>query len=224
MLHNNRAHTNLKLEAHDAALEDSTFISNPENRSEKALYRGSQALYNQGRFDECARVLAVLTKKFPGCATFTKELSRLQQRLGEQRNGTYDFERMYAATKARPPKVDCATFTGPISVDVSPGRGRGYFTNREVKAGELLLCEKAFAHCYAPSTKELSKQSYADASVLVDIPSNKVSFGADADLIRNIAVKLQRNPSLIPSFKDLHHGSYKAVSETIVDGSPVVDT
>ena len=113
VIHNNRAHANLKLESYNAALEDSTFISKPEDRSEKALYRGAQALYGMERFDDCARLLVVLIKKFPGCSSATKELSRVQQRLGEQRHGKYDFNRMYVATKSRPPKIDCATFTGP---------------------------------------------------------------------------------------------------------------
>ena len=41
--------------------------------------------------------------------------------------------------------MDAATYLGPIEVQGSDGKGRGLFATRDVKAGELLLCEKAFA-------------------------------------------------------------------------------
>jgi hypothetical protein len=60
----------------------------------------------------------------------------------------YDFETISKeVSKVRPPHLDHATFVGLVEVKTSPGRGRGLFTTKAVKAGELLLCEKAFAHC-----------------------------------------------------------------------------
>jgi hypothetical protein len=49
-------------------------------------------------------------------------------------------------------------------------------------------------------------------------------MGTQADLITVIVQKLLRNPSLLPEFATLHHGSYEPVCVTEVDGKPVVDT
>ena len=54
---------------------------------------------------------------------------------------------MYRAAKDTPPCLDNATFAGNVEVQASKGRGRGLFTTKDVIAGELLLCEKAFSYC-----------------------------------------------------------------------------
>jgi hypothetical protein len=48
--------------------------------------------------------------------------------------------------------------------------------------------------------------------------------GTNADLIKIIVQKLSKNPSLIASFCDLHHGNYEYVPSAEVDSKAVVDT
>lgn len=108
-------------------------------------------------------------------------------------------------------------------VKISPDRGRGLFTTKAVKAGELLLCEKAFAHCYAGSSEESSKDG-SKINLLVNIHTNRMTMGMQSDLITAIVQKLWRNPSLLSEFATLHHGSYEPVCVTEVDGKPVIDT
>lgn len=108
-------------------------------------------------------------------------------------------------------------------VKISPDRGRGLFTTKAVKAGELLLCEKAFAHCYAGSSEESSKDG-SKINLLVNIHTNRMTMGTQSDLITAIVQKLWRNPSLLSEFATLHHGSYEPVCVTEVDGKPVIDT
>ncbi|KAJ6071389.1 hypothetical protein N7499_009403 [Penicillium canescens] len=45
-----------------------------------------------------------------------------------------------------------------------------------------------------------------------------------AALIELIVQRLYKNPSLLSTFIDLHHGTYKAVTVPEVDGIPIVDT
>jgi hypothetical protein len=146
----------------------------------------------------------------------------------EQQCGTYDFKTIYKeASKVRPPHLDHATFVGPVVVKVSSGCGRGLFTTKAVKAGELLLCEKAFAYCYAGGSEESSEESSKAGSkinLLVNIHTNRMAIGTQGHLITAIVQKLWRNPSLLSEFATLHHGSYKPVCVTTVDGKPVIDT
>jgi hypothetical protein len=85
-LRNNRALANLRIEAYDAVLEDVSFVQNLQGRSEKALYRGSLALYCLQRFDEASEVLRVLEARFPKNAAAKHELARTNLRIEEQKN------------------------------------------------------------------------------------------------------------------------------------------
>ena len=201
-----------------------SFVPELEKRSEKALYRGAQALYNLERYEESAKTLQILLEKFPASEPGKLELSRVRLRLSEQETGNYDFNKMYEATKLRPPLVDCATFRGPVEIRNSGSYGRGLFVTRPVKAGELLLCEKAFSYCFAAPPEEMASSKWSQRSVLLDVGANRISMGTHSDVIRDVSNKLARNPSLNQQFRDMHHGAYKPVSDTVVDGLPVVDT
>lgn len=128
---------------------------------------------------------------------------------------------MYKAAEGTPPYLDNATYTGPVVIKTSKGRGRGLFTTRTVIAGELLLCEKAFSHCFASKEEEASSSK---TSFLLNIHSKRACLGTQVGLITATVQEMLRNPSLTPSFTSLHHGDYKPTKETEVDGLPVVDT
>jgi hypothetical protein len=218
----------LQDESFEAALADTQCLGPTSNTSEKALYRAGKALYGLGRFSQCCDILQTLCEKYPNNFAAAKELARARLRLLEQQCGTYDFKTIYKeVSKVRPPHLDHATFIGPVVVKISPDRGRGLFTTEAVKPGELLLCEKAFAHCYAGSSEESSEESSTGGSkinLLVNIHTNRMTMGTQSDLTTAIVQKLWRNPSLLSEFATLHHGSYEPVCVTEVDGKPVIDT
>ncbi|TVY56830.1 hypothetical protein LCER1_G002327, partial [Lachnellula cervina] len=220
----NRALAYLQDENFEAALADTQCLSPNPNTSEKALYRGSKALYGLGRFSECCDLLQTLRETYPDNAQAARDLARARARLSEKQSGTYDFKTIYKeVSKLRPPRLDHATFIGPIVVKPSPGRGRGLFTTKAVKAGELLLCEKAFAHCYVGDSEE-DFRGGSKTKLLINTHTNRMAIGSQSDLITLIVQKLQRNPSLLSEFMTLHHGSYEHSGVTEVDGKPVVDS
>jgi hypothetical protein len=191
--------------------------------SEKALYRAGHALYKLERFSECQDVLSLLSEKYPSNDA-ARELKRVRRRIEEQQSGKYDFRAIYdEASKLRPPHLDHATFIGPVVIKPSTGRGRGLFTTKAVKAGDLILCEKAFAHCYANDSKEDSNNNFK-VSILMNTHTNRITMGTQSDLISVIVQKLWKNPLLLPKFMELNHGSYKPVDVTEVDGKPIIDT
>ena len=139
----------------------------------------------------------------------TMELKRVRCRLGEQERSAYDFKAIREEmSTVPPPHLDHATFVGPVTVKVSIGRGRGLFTTKAVKAGDLILCEKAFAHCYANAPGDHSAES-SRINLLVTIHTNRMTIGTQSDLITRIVQKLRRNLSFLPEFMALHHGSYE---------------
>lgn len=218
----NRSLAFLKTKRFDAALSDLESVPNTLKPAEKALFRKAQALYNLQRYRECCEALKVLRIEYPSNVAAKDELTRAINRLKEQEKGKYRFKQLYnEATKLRPPHLDHSTYFGPVSVRVSGSRGRGLFTTEAVKAGDLLLCEKAFAHVFVDPGKAKHSQ---DMTLLLNVETNSITMGGQAELIRMTVQKLYRNPSLASIITDLHHGSYKPIGVYDVDGIPVVDT
>ena len=222
LIYNNRAFAYLRLKKYDAALKDTEYIVDPSARSEKALYRGSLALYNLSRFQEALELLHTLLNKYPTSQSGAFELTRVKARLKEQNTGAYNFKKMYKAAKLRPPIVDGATYIGSVEVRDIPGKGRGLVTTQNVKAGDLLMCEKAFCYAHAERPTK-SDMPQADIGILVNLGSNRLTIGTHVSQLTDIYQKLANNPSTGAEFLDLYSGSYKRATELKVDEAPVVD-
>ncbi|KAK2765676.1 hypothetical protein FQN54_008532 [Arachnomyces sp. PD_36] len=216
----NRALTFLKTHQFDAALRDLDIASTGPKPSEKALFRKSQGLYCLRRFRESCDVHAVLSREYPENSAAKGEFARAMARLTEQESGKYQFKRLQLeARKIRPPKLDHATYIGPVAVRPTESRGRGLFTTEAVKAGDLLFCEKAFAYAFYDSD-----DANKALPLLINAQTEAMTMGSQAELIEKIVQEIYKNPSRMSMFTGLYHGSYEPVSVTEVDDKPVVDT
>ena len=217
----NRALAYLKSGHFDAAITDINTTSEATQASEKALRRKALALYNLHRFAECKEVLELLCSKHSSNAA-QAELARTNARLVEAQTGVYNFKGLYQeANKLRPPHLDHATYMGPVEVKKCGSKGRALFTTAAVKAGDLLLCEKAFAHAFVEMKESVPS---APIVLLIHAESNTMCMGMQAELIALIVQKLFRNPSLSDKVTDLYHGAYKPVDVSSVDGNSLVDS
>lgn len=199
-------------------MRDAISSGDPASPSDKQLFREARALYELGDFQSTLQKLQTLAASYPHNDAVEPELNRVRARLREQRAGEYNFGRMYAQARATPPLVDCATFSAPVEVRKSPGRGRGLFTTTPVSAGQLLVCEKAFAYRYA------ADDAPADTRVLVNMTTKRITVGGQAHLLTQVVQKLYHDPQLLPVFVDLYSGSYEPASVFESDGLPVVDS
>ncbi|KID83169.1 TPR domain protein [Metarhizium guizhouense ARSEF 977] len=215
----NRSLANLRLGHPEKALSDAVRGSHPGLTSEKGLFRQARALYELGEFGRCMERLNQLLESHLGNEDAHKELIRAKARLDEQQSGKYAFGHLYKQARRTPPLLEFATYSLIVEVRKSPGRGRGLFTTRAVSAGEVLLCEKAFAYSYA------GDDDAADQSqMLMNLSTKRMTVGGQARLLTQIIQKLYHNPQMSSAFKDLHHGDYKAVGVSEADGTPVVDS
>ena len=209
----NRSLAHLKLRNFDKALEDAGGYTVEARNSEKGLYRTARSMYELGRFKESQTVLTTLLAQYPGSEAAIRELRRVEKRVGEQDHGRFDFLAMQKAAAAEsPPCLDVATYVGPVDISETENRGRGLFTTKDVAAGDLLLCEKAFSYSFLGNA---STMSVMDGSTLK---------GTKLALVEPMIHKLLRNPSLIPFITALHHGTYKPAKDKTVDGTPIIDT
>ncbi|KAI9726263.1 MAG: hypothetical protein M1834_009065 [Cirrosporium novae-zelandiae] len=214
----NRSLAKLSLGCYDGALLDATHTS---PQPEKALYRAAQALYELGRFKECRSKLERLLQIYPKNQVAKGEIRKVQARLNEQLRGQYNFESMYNTLEnpKNSPCLDCATYIGPVEIRNSQGKGAGLFTTRKVEAGELLLCEKAFA--FSPGLQDTHDTFFR---VVVDLFDERVTGGPQEALIAMIARKLKLNPSLVPAFESLYHGFSSSNRWAWTGGLPAIDT
>lgn len=199
---------------------------------EKALFRKGEALFHLRRYRECCETFKTLCLHYPNNAEAKTQMTRALRRLAEQTHGKYNFQQLYAEVRHRagPPHLDHATYIGPVAVRPCGSRGRGLFTTKAVKAGDLLFCEKAFTHAFVDDRggEEEAHTATGELTILVESESRMV-MGSQADLINMTIRKLYNNPSLLPVITDLHHGSYEPVAPptTESDGPhpqpPVVD-
>ncbi|CBF71545.1 hypothetical protein AN6829.2 [Aspergillus nidulans FGSC A4] len=216
----NRALSSLKAHEFEAALRDLDLQPTDPKSLEKALFRKAQALYHLGRFRESCETHEILAKQFPENTIAKTEFSRANARLAEQQKGQYQFKRLQReAAKRVPPQLDHATYIGPVAVKMTDSRGRGLFTTAAVKAGDLLLCEKAFAHTF-----HTAKNPKRNLSLLLNLEAKAMTIGTQAQLMSLLVQKLSKNPKLGEVFRDLYHGGFQPVDVSEVDGLPVVDT
>ena len=203
----NRCQARLSYQHYDAALEDAMAVLEMDTTSEKALFRAARASYSLGCFARCRSYLAELVELYPGNKAAIKDIERCELRSQEQA-GEFDFASMLneAVTKQPSPRLDRAAYIGPIEVRkcAIESHGRGLFTTKAVKAGELLLCEKAFITAFAPEGSKTTAES--------NHPKDSKSDGSEwrlklrAELATNIFVNLVRNPSFFTAFADLYPG------------------
>ena len=202
----NRCQARLSSQHYDAALEDAVAVLEMDTVNEKALFRAARASYCLGCFTKCRSYLAELEELHPGNQAAAKDIERCELRSREQA-GDFDFASMLdeAVTKQPSPRMDRAVYIGPIEVCqcAIESHGRGLFTTKAVKAGQLLLCEKAFATAFAPDAR---------TAVEINDPKDTDADGSDwrlklrAELAANTFVKLIRNPSVVSAFADLYPG------------------
>ncbi|KAL4758105.1 TPR domain protein [Aspergillus foveolatus] len=208
----NRALSSLRAHEFEAALRDLDIQPTDPKSLEKALFRKAQALYHLGRFRESCETHEILARQFPENTVAKTEFSPANARVAEQQKGKYQFKRMQReAAKRVPPQLDHATYVGPVAVKMTDSRGRGLFTTDAVKAGDLLFCEKAFAHTFHDA-----KNPKRNLSLLLNLEAKAMTIDTQARLMSLLVQKLYtRIQRQVKSFGIFIMG---------IDGLPVVDT
>ena len=203
----NRCQARLSSQHYDAALEDAMAVLEMDTTSEKALFRAARASYSLGCFARCRSFLTELQLLYPRNKAAIKELERCEVRIREQA-GDFDFASMLAEAviKQPSPRLDRAGYVGPIEVRkcAIESHGRGLFTTKAVKAGDLLLCEKAFAAAFASNDSAAIAETSPSKDVKPDESNWKLKLRSELAL--TTFYKLIRNPSVVSAFADLYPG------------------
>ncbi|TEA16759.1 Serine/threonine-protein phosphatase 5 [Colletotrichum sidae] len=201
----NRSLANLRLQRPEKALADALRARHGGEATEKGLFREAKACYALEQFSLCLEKLQQVADLNPNNQDAKTEIKRVTRRIREQMAGEYMWKQMHEQASMTPPLIDCATFSAPAEVRPSPGRGNGLFTTKAVKAGDLLLCEKAFAYSYADEEDAVSRQKI---KILMNLGTKRMTVGGQANLIAMIVQKLHQNPQMASRFTNLYRGDY----------------
>ncbi|KAL8806219.1 MAG: hypothetical protein Q9182_001494 [Xanthomendoza sp. 2 TL-2023] len=216
----NRSQARLSIQCHDSAKDDADFVLNMDKVNEKALFRLARGLYAMGRFNDCYSSLEKLCSLHPRNKIAATELDRCRKRVEEVETGGYDYAAMIteASNKIKnkqPPLIDVATYQGPVEIRKCK-YGSGIFTTKAVKAGTLLLCEKAFQCIFSvesPKTDVVHDETTKRPGC--EVPkSNNCNPEQLKTLVTSTLNKLHRNHrTYLEAFTSLHGGSsYTPVS------------
>lgn len=225
-IYTKRAGTNLMLGRYDAARADSLASRTGRPQDWKAYYNAGRAAYGLCEYRASHELLAQALALNPTHDGIQREHARCAARLREEEHGDYDFAAMHAAlvkpsaARGAMPTVhlDRGSFLRNTRVGPSPHHGRGLFAARDLRAGDVVLVEKA---TLLPNQYDPSRASAALYALMVR--------------------QLCDNPSLAGAVLGLHAGGDEAEAGyyaprsssnglensstlvVVVDGVPVVD-
>ena len=178
-----------------------------DKTNEKGLFRAARACYGLGSFTQSRSHLVGLVQLYPRNKAAINDIERCEHRLREQA-GDFNFASVLdeAVNKQPSPHLDRATYIGSIEVRkcAIESHGRGLFTTKAVKAGELLLCEKAFTTIFASDDRKDVTEVHHPKNTKPN--GSKWRLKLRGELAANTFVKLSRNPSVVPAFADLYPG------------------
>ncbi|KAL3681677.1 hypothetical protein R1sor_024633 [Riccia sorocarpa] len=161
----NRAQAYIQLKRYELALRDTEValqVSDGDDR--KVLFRRAKAFYGLKRYEAASSVLENLQRNrntrvsqlplVPTAEEVEEFVQSVNHRLEEKLNGGYDLNKMLEAAQATStPSLDHADYIGPVRVAGVQENRKGLVATRELVAGTLLLCTKAYAIIFSEDLK-----------------------------------------------------------------------
>lgn len=212
-----RANASLCLDKIPAAFEDAheSLLMDIGNRN--ALSLAVYSSYQLSYFELCDRHLRRALDLYPTDDLFLEGRKRVNRRLSEL-HGHYSFSDMYSEANLSPfQPLDRASYVGPVEIRQCSDqhRGLGMFVTKDVKVGDLLFVEKAFAAVFVDD-----RQETATVHALGEQhDETKLRNDGGQEFLAEICCKLV---SLSPSLEGILHSCCK--SQLIPPPPPPSDT
>ena len=201
-LHSKRAGANLIMRRFDSAISDALGAMTSKESDWRLYVTAARAAYGLRNFELAKTYYESALERMPDVPSVQKELEKCLARIKEETDGVYDLKSMARAITGKAIHLDSASYFGKVEVRDSPVHGRGLFATKDIKAGELVYCEKA-----------------------VCVPNEFNVNHNSAALFANLVRTAHDNPSLHAKVLDLYAGSYARTGHEgkVVDEVPVVD-
>ncbi|KAH8661654.1 hypothetical protein BGZ60DRAFT_530604 [Tricladium varicosporioides] len=216
-----RAFANLIAERFESAKNDALSSCSGATSDSKAYYTAGRASYELRNYAESKEYFEKSLELCPRDSKTRKDYNRSLARIEEQDNGNYDFTKMILSLSNDHVSLDHADFTKNTEVKMTEHAGRGLFASRDIGAGEIVLCEKAFClpdyYTGDGDVNNMVLYNFNDHS--------RTQKPAHCAVYLQLVQHLYKNPHLTGRLFDLDAGTYlKSGKEgNIVDGVPIID-
>ncbi|KAK3723646.1 hypothetical protein LTR37_001527 [Vermiconidia calcicola] len=227
-LYRNRAIVNLYFCRYEYACSDALVSLIPDSFEEagdrregfnsKALYRAGRAEYHLENFTAAKNHFEQALTLTPEDGDCKRELVKTKERLQEQTKGIFDFTAISNSATAKRNKLDHASYLEKVEVRAGGVCGRGLFARCDIKAGDVILVEKAY--CVAFSS-ETSTETY----LIMNLNTNRMESGTHATRLFRTVGKMLYNQAQAKRLLDLGDGGYSPkCTAQVTDGVVTVDT
>lgn len=205
--------------------EIATNPDHTQSQDEKALFRGAKASYALRRYQEASDFLEKLVKQFPQNKEARQELTKVNSRLEEEKFARYDWATLVAESRKPIPSADIADYAGSVKRSESGV----WVASRDIKAGELMLVNKALETLFAAEVEG------EERALVYDATRSLLGESEGWKLTQKIASKASRIPALVNDLQQLGAGlevyresevaslSDQGQSTILVDDRPVID-
>lgn len=204
----NRAVVNIFLKRFEQALEDAKAALIPIESQEgeraitlnsRAYERAGRAAYELGRYEAAEASIKRMRELAPSNEDALGLLKRTEQPMREQCTGDYDFVTMSRSSSKKHNRLDHADYTSNTTIRDAGASGRGLFATKDIKAGQLILCERALSVAFE---SDATPHSYT----ILNHKTQRALAGTQATLLYTILQKLVHSPELAAKFFDLYDG------------------
>jgi tetratricopeptide (TPR) repeat protein len=218
--HWKRAFANLTAKFVVAAKDDALASRSDEDRDEKVYYCAGRAAYELGAYAESKEYFENALKLDPSDLRYKKELKPANYRMREEKDRVYDFRAMVTSVTGQNVHLDHADWMKNIVIQTTDTHGRGLFVARNLEAGSLVLCEKAFC-----LPNQYSGELGSDLVMYCLNTNSRTQRPAQTALFLQLAQKPYNNSYFNKSFFDLDCGGYLRLGkeEELVNRVPIVD-
>lgn len=211
----NRSRTGLSLRFYDDAKSDalrSSSLLTSENDhmvelNTKALLRAATAAYKLDDYEGSNSILGQLREIAPHDNDAAALGKRIRFRLREQACGNYNFSQLRKSAESTG-NVDVASFLVKTEVRPNSANVMSLYANQDIKAGDVIFCEKAFA-----ATTAQDRQT--QPAHLMTFSNHQLALCGNYEfaLWKNVVDKATRNKSTSDRLNDLaemEHVAYTA--------------
>ncbi|KAF7192172.1 Serine/threonine-protein phosphatase 5 [Pseudocercospora fuligena] len=216
----NRAMANIHLKCWEQAVADANEAIVPSGDASrlnsKAYYRAGCASYHLRDYTAARASFEAARKLKANDVDTERKYKRTISRILEQQTGKYDLLRMSETGSGKIGRLDHASYSAKVEVKDSVGRGKGLFAKQKMKAGELIMVEKAYCAAFDDD------EGYS-MSLTLDLNTNTVATGPHAALLTQLVQHSICNPVQGAEFLSLHDSGYEPKSGALVDNGVAID-
>ncbi|PWW77309.1 hypothetical protein C7212DRAFT_351470 [Tuber magnatum] len=207
LIQRNCAQAALKLSLRDTAIQDATAALSANPSDPKNSLKLAECYYAARNYAAAETNLEKLLTLDPLNTKGKLLLEKCQQRITETK-GEYDWVKIGKVLKTRHNSyLDVADYTGPVEVKVGKF-GKGLYTTKDVKVGDLLLVSKALQFVYLSDG---------------DLDNTKRLMDMKLDCILEVAERLHNEKGLQKGFFELWKGK-ESVEPSTIDDTYALDT